>query len=193
MCSVGWTKNSSFWKEDPHKESRCVWKGEELDLQYQSLLVFRQVIGWVNVGVDQLIVLVGCRVDQLTSSPIFTTRVNSLALPRLVHPMLHGARGGASSPTFIPAGLSHPHLYCQSQLYCVAQARCRGLLSWIPELVRERSYNIFCSYSFPSCNSSQILPTSPNYTLHVLSFPLSKQTPKENHEKKKLVRQKTLK
>lgn len=41
-------------------------------MQDQSLLVFRQIIDWVDVGGGQLLVLVlglvGCRVDQLTSS-----------------------------------------------------------------------------------------------------------------------------
>lgn len=64
--------------------------------------MLQQIIGGMVLGVDQLIVLfllLGW-VDAGLISPSLTTSVSSPALPRQVHLMQPGARGGAGE-TFI--------------------------------------------------------------------------------------------
>ena len=64
------------------------------------------------------------RYHQLSCS--HTTRMSSLAPPRLAHLRLQAARGRASSPTHMSLELTHPHLHHEGQLYSAIHGRYRA-------------------------------------------------------------------
>lgn len=105
-CSFGSIEFISSWTPAAHRWGRC-WKDQlkALDLEL--------TVSWVG---------------QPTSSPCtYTTRVESLVLHQLTHPVLQLVISRASSPALMPSGPAHPCPHHQGQLYCPAQIGCRAL------------------------------------------------------------------
>jgi hypothetical protein len=91
-----------------------------------SVVSMTQVIlnlEWINSGVLNWAWVVAELVS-IWLSLLYTTRASFPALLWLGNRKLTSAGDRVSSPALMPLGLAHSHLCFQSQLHCVAQAKC---------------------------------------------------------------------